>query len=69
MAIDSDEEYESFQVTEQDLLNELHPKKRKFTKEDRIYGMWAEHDSDDDDDRLAAGQGHTVLHAFRNKDE
>lgn len=49
MAADSDEEFESFQVTEQDLLNELHPKKRKFTKEDRIYGMWAENDSDDDD--------------------
>eukprot|EP00731_Ephydatia_muelleri_P015724 Em0009g148a len=56
MAADSDEEFESFQVTEQDLLNELHPKKRKFTKEDRIYGMWAENDSDDDDRKGAYTQ-------------
>ena len=56
MAADSDEEFESFQVTEQDLLNELQPRKRKFTKEDRIYGMWAENDSDDDDRKGAYTQ-------------
>ena len=46
----SDEEMEAFEITEEDLLRELDPygKKRKFTKEDAIYGMWAEHDSDDE---------------------
>lgn len=46
----SDEEMESFEITEEDLLRELNPyaKRKKFTKEDAIYGMWAEHDSDEE---------------------
>lgn len=46
----SDEELEAFEITEEDLLRELNPysKRRKFTKEDAIYGMWAEHDSDEE---------------------
>lgn len=46
--MDSDEEeYEQFQVTEEDLFG--YPKRRRrFTKEDHIYGMWAQHDSDDE---------------------
>ena len=40
----SDEELEPFAMTG----NEFRPRRRKFTKEDRIYGVWAEHDSDDD---------------------
>ena len=44
MEFDSDEELEPFQLTG----NEFR-RGRKFTKEDRIYGMWAEHDSDEED--------------------
>ena len=46
----SDDEMEAFEITEEDLLRELNPyaKRRKFTKEDAIYGMWAEHDSDEE---------------------
>ena len=43
----SDEEYESFQVTEEDLFGSR--KRRKFTKEDHIYGLWAQHNSDEED--------------------
>ena len=47
--MDSDVEYEAFQITEDDLLNEFSTKRRrKFRKEDAIYGMWAEQDSDDE---------------------
>ncbi|XP_062521738.1 tuftelin-interacting protein 11-like [Corticium candelabrum] len=46
----SDEEVEQFEISEYDIENEFNPyrKRRKFTREDRIYGIWAEHDSDDD---------------------
>ena len=46
----SEEEVERFEISEYDLENEFNPfrKRRKFTREDRIYGIWAEHDSDDD---------------------
>lgn len=42
---DSDDEFEPFQVTEEEFL----PKRRKMTKEDHIYGLWAQNDSDDED--------------------
>lgn len=42
---DSGDEFEPFQMTDEEFL----PKRRKMTKEDHIYGMWAEHDSDEDD--------------------
>ena len=49
----SSDEYESFQVTEDDLSYEFNPmaKRKRFTKEDRIYGMWADNDSDEDESR------------------
>lgn len=43
----SDDELEPFQMTG----DEFQPRRRKFTKEDRIYGMWAEHDSDEEQNR------------------
>jgi tuftelin-interacting protein 11 len=45
MEFDSEDEMEQFQVTQDDLMPR---RRRKMTKEDVIYGMWAEHDSDDD---------------------
>ena len=46
------------EITEEDLLRELDPyaKRRKFTKEDAIYGMWAEHDSDEEYKRRGKGK-------------
>ena len=47
----------SLQVTQDDLDREFMPHRgrRKFTKADGIYGMWAEHDSDDE-------RGYVLLH-------
>ena len=42
---DSGDELEQFQITEDDFL----PKRCETTKEDHIYGLWAEHDSDEDE--------------------
>jgi len=42
----SDEELEPFQMNEGDFR-----RGRKKTKEDFIYGMWAEHDSDEESNR------------------
>ena len=45
MATDySEDEFEPFQMAEAEFL----PKRRKMTKEDHIYGLWAEHESDED---------------------
>lgn len=54
MDLDSEEELESFEITDEDVYNALNIKKRrKFTKEDGIYGMYAMRDSDDEyDNRL-----------------
>ena len=49
MDLDSEEEVESFEITDEDVYNALNVKKRrKFTKEDGIYGMYAQRDSDDE---------------------
>ena len=41
----SDEEIEKFEVTDHDLKDAFYPGfRRKFTKEQAIYGMWAEDD-------------------------
>ena len=55
--MDSDDELESFQITEDDLYNELNPNRhqRRFTKEDAMLGMWASRDSDDEDDTRGYG--------------
>lgn len=60
MVMDSSgDEYEPFQVTEEDQLAERFPqrRRRRQTREDRIYGMWAQHDSDDEDRRWAEREG------------
>ncbi len=43
-------EIEKFEVTEWDLANEFNPDRRRYrpTKEEATYGIWAEHDSDDE---------------------
>ncbi|NP_001087642.2 tuftelin-interacting protein 11 [Xenopus laevis] len=43
-------EMENFEITDWDLQNEFNPNRRKHfqTKEEATYGMWAEHDSDDE---------------------
>lgn len=48
---DSEEEVEAFEVTVEDVLfSTRQRKKRRFTKEDATYGIWApRHDSDDED--------------------
>ena len=47
----SEEELESFEVTDNDLKDAFYPGfRRKFTKEQAIYGMWA-----NDEDRAGSG--------------
>lgn len=46
-----DVEFEDFEITDYDLMEGmgLGFRRRKMTKEDAIYGIWADKDSDDDD--------------------
>lgn len=43
-------EIERFEISEWDLANEFNPDRRRHrqTKEEATYGVWAEHDSDDE---------------------
>ena len=41
----SEEEMESFEFSEEDLFK---PRKRRFTKQDAMLGIWADRDSDDE---------------------
>ena len=51
----SEEEVEQFEVTENDLKDAFYPGfRRKFTKEQAIYGMWA---NDEDSGRRGFGTG------------
>lgn len=46
----SDGEVESFEITDYDLESELNPgMRRKQTKEEAIYGIWATSDDENDD--------------------
>ena len=49
--MDDDVEVEDFEITDMDLMHGLGLgfRRRKMTKEEAIYGMWADKDSDDDD--------------------
>ncbi|XP_074623013.1 tuftelin-interacting protein 11-like [Acropora palmata] len=51
MADHDDVEVENFEITDMDLMHGfgLGFRRRKMTKEEAIYGMWAEKDSDEDD--------------------
>lgn len=45
----SDTEYEKFEINDYDLDHEFNPRGRKRpTKNQQIYGIWADDDSDDD---------------------
>ena len=46
-----DVEVEDFEITDYDLMEGLGLgfRRRKMTKEEAIYGMWADRDSDDDE--------------------
>ena len=63
MADDDDVEVEQFSVTEWDLENEFNPNRVRYkqTREDQIYGVWAERekptDGDDNDDDDGGGGG------------
>ncbi|OQV25291.1 Tuftelin-interacting protein 11 [Hypsibius exemplaris] len=51
---------ERFEVTDDDYRDALDPtsrKRRKFTKDDAIYGMWADGDSDEDKPSFGGGGG------------
>lgn len=47
---DDDDERENFEITDWDLQNEFNPNRQRHwqTKEEATYGVWAEHDSDDE---------------------
>ncbi|TFK13980.1 Tuftelin-interacting protein 11 [Platysternon megacephalum] len=47
---DGDVEMEKFEITDWDLQNEFNPNRQRHwqTKEEATYGVWAEHDSDDE---------------------
>ena len=49
--MDDDVEVEDFEITDFDLMQGfgLGFRKKRMTKEEAIYGMWAEKDSDDDE--------------------
>ena len=55
------------QVTQDDLDREFMPRRgrRKFTKEDAIYGLWADHDSDDEMGRYEIiVLHHDIVHVY-----
>ena len=49
--MDDDVEVEDFEITDYDLMQGfgLGFRRKRMTKEEAIYGMWAEKDSDDDE--------------------
>uniref|UniRef100_UPI00358ECF24 tuftelin-interacting protein 11 n=1 Tax=Myxine glutinosa TaxID=7769 RepID=UPI00358ECF24 len=55
---DDEELVERFEITDWDLENEFNPDRvrRKPTKEDVIYGIWAENDSDDERPRFSGSR-------------
>lgn len=56
-------EIEKFEVTDWDLANEFNPDRRRYrqTKEEATYGIWAEHDSDDERPGLGGKRYAAVL--------
>ncbi|XP_041779009.1 septin-interacting protein 1 [Anopheles merus] len=53
-----DEEYERFEITDYDLANEFNPNRgrRRPTKNQQIYGVWADDDSENEGDEGSGGR-------------
>lgn len=55
----SDNEYEKFEINDYDLENEFNPSRgrRRPTKNQQIYGIWADDDSDDNAKQSTSNRG------------
>lgn len=56
----SDTEYEKFEINDYDLENEFNPyrnNRKRASKNQQIYGIWAENSDDDEDVRGATNSG------------
>lgn len=66
----SDTEYEKFEINDYDLENEFNPNRmgrRRPTKNQQIYGIWADDDSDDDAGQ-STSMGRNRSNARKTKD-
>lgn len=67
----SDTEYEKFEINDYDLENEFNPYRpgrRRPTKNQQIYGIWADDDSDNDGGQSTSGKGRNRSDGRKPKD-
>lgn len=67
----SDTEYEKFEINDYDLENEFNPYRtgrRRPTKNQQIYGVWADDDSDDDGNQASSSKGRSRAEGRKTKD-
>lgn len=66
----SDTEYEKFEINDYDLENEFNPSRgrRRPTKNQQIYGIWADDDSDDGAAQSTSNRGRPRQEGRRTKD-